>query len=109
MQSQSSDNIKTQGRPIPGIDYGINMVSRKKNYDEDGNSLEDYSEDNLDLEQRSISPTQSIKSYRTNPNQNMESPRISNYSGLSNQDNRRTFDLSDEISNHEKVKTANKY
>jgi hypothetical protein len=69
-----ADGIKQQGRPIPGIDYGINLVSRKKNYDEDGNSLDDYSEDNLDIEDR-ISPTQSIKSYRTSNTQKMESSR----------------------------------
>ena len=79
------DNIKTQGRPIPGIDYGINMVSRKKNYDEDGNSLDDYSED-IDIGNDRESPTPSVKSYRTNTNASnygnnkLDSPRVSEYS-----------------------------
>ena len=40
-----STKIKTQGMPIPGIDYGINLVSRKKNYDSDGNTLDEDEDD----------------------------------------------------------------
>lgn len=100
---EGSEVIKTQGRPIPGIDYGVGMVSRKKNYDEDGNSLDDYSDNENSPgfmtgsgghgsgghgsggHGHSLSPTPSIKSYRTNTDelQQLESPRSSNYSNIS--------------------------
>ena len=58
--SNAGENIKRQGSKVPGIDYGDNLVSRKKNYDNDGNTIDDMSESSP---QDNGSPSQNMSNH----------------------------------------------
>jgi len=74
IESDSSKIIKKQGNKIAGIDYGDNIVSRKKNFDEEGNTIEDNSEGSGDGFMRAGSPDQ-INSFKSSAkNSHVQSP-----------------------------------
>jgi hypothetical protein len=72
--SNGSPKLKTQGRALTGVDYGIGLVSRKKMHDEDGNTIDEFDPDT------GISPRQSpVPSYGSNYRMSNKSPNKFNF------------------------------
>ena len=72
--SNGSPKLKTQGRALTGVDYGIGLVSRKKMHDEDGNTIDEFDPDT------GISPRQSpVPSYGSNYRMSNKSPAKFNF------------------------------
>lgn len=73
--SQQQQQLKTQGRAMEGVDYGIGFVSRKKIHDADGNTIDEFDPD-IAFSPNVESPVRSPLA--SNRSMNQRTPQFSN-------------------------------